>query len=236
MPGFTIPNVPDSDKTSTDQSEPDRRDFEALGDRRRAVVYNDTNTALNLAVSPSSGLVLSVQGGEIFLNGTYYSLSSATYTVTLESAGSANRFDLIVARANVGAGTASLTYIKGQADATNPVFPAVTDTDVWLAAVYVAAGNNTVSANNIIDKRTFIMSTTARVGAGVPSGTVGRLGDMYVSTATITDVGRSNLYVKTGASTWENVAEYPGYPSHNITVSTSTPSGGTSGDIWVKVV
>lgn len=232
MTGFTIPNVPDSGKSSTDQSEPDRGDFEIVGDRRRGVIFTSSTS---LAVTASSGLTVNVASGEIFLQGYYYSITGST--TTLDAADASARFDLVVIRVtNPGpSGTAAITKIKGTASGTNPLFPTITDNDVVLAAIYVAGGATVISNNDIVDKRVFGMSSATRFGAGAPAGSLGNVGDLYVNTTALTEVGRSQLYVKTGASSWENIAEFANV-SRNITVSTSTPSGGTSGDIWVKVV
>jgi hypothetical protein len=231
MPGFTIPNVPDADKTSTDQSEPDRGDFEALGDRRRGVVYNTSVLSNNLAVTASSGMTVAIQGGEVFYQGSFYTVAAGN--LTLDASEGSARFDLITVRISGGVGT--LTKIKGTASSSNPTFPTLPETDVVLAAVYVASGVSSVTGTAIIDKRVLIMSSMTRVGAGAPASSLGNVGDLYINTTALTEVGRSQLYAKTGATTWENIAEFA-YTARNITVSTSNPTGGTSGDIWVKVV
>lgn len=47
MAGFTIPNAPDTDKSTLDQSEPDRVDFEILGNRRKGVVTGGEVTSVS---------------------------------------------------------------------------------------------------------------------------------------------------------------------------------------------
>lgn len=150
MAGFTIPNAPDSDKSTLDQSEPDRVDFEILGNRRKGVVSG-------AAVTVVSGNTVNVASGTIAYEGTDYSLSgNASYSLS-SAPSSGNRFDLVVARYATNA--VSIQTITGTASSTNPVFPALPDTDVVLAAVLRRA-NESVISNDIIDKRAFVLAST----------------------------------------------------------------------------
>lgn len=150
MAGFTIPNAPDTDKSTLDQSEPDRVDFEILGNRRKGVVSG-------CAVSVVSSTVLSVASGTIAYEGTDYALSAnASYSISAAPS-SGNRFDLIVAR--YASSAVTIQTVTGVASSTNPVFPVLLSTDVVLAAV-LRRTNEAVVANDIIDKRAFCLATS----------------------------------------------------------------------------
>lgn len=150
MAGFTIPNAPDTDKSTLDQSEPDRVDFEILGNRRKGVVSG-------AAVTVVSGNIVAVASGSIAYEGTDYALS-ANGSYSLSSAPtSGNRFDLVVARYATSAVT--IQTVTGTASSTNPVFPALPSTDIVLAAVLRRA-NQSIVANDIIDKRAFCLAST----------------------------------------------------------------------------
>lgn len=148
MPGFTIPNAPDTDKSTLDQSEPDRVDFEILGNRRKGVVTNAGVTAV-------SGNTVAVAAGTIAYEGTDYSLSANGAYALSAAPSSGNRFDLVVAR--YASAAVTIQTITGVASTTNPVFPALPATDVVLAAVLRRA-NESIVANDIIDKRAFVLS------------------------------------------------------------------------------
>ena len=150
MAGFTIPNAPDTDKSTLDQSEPDRVDFEILGNRRKGVVSGS-------AVTVVSGNIVAVASGSIAYEGTDYALS-ANGSYSLSSApSSGNRFDLIVARYATSAVT--IQTVTGTASSTNPVFPALPAADIVLAAILRRA-NESIVANDIIDKRAFCLAST----------------------------------------------------------------------------
>lgn len=159
MAGFTIPNAPDTDKSGLDQSEPDRLDFEILGNRRRGIVSG-------CAVTASSGATVSVSSGTAYLDDAYYSVASSSSLTLTAAPTSGNRFDLVVAR--LATGTVTVTYITGTASTTNPTFPTITTDDVVLAAIYRRT-NQSIVANDIIDKRTFVpsQSTLSIVNADV---------------------------------------------------------------------
>jgi hypothetical protein len=147
MAGFTIPNAPDTDKSTLDQSEPDRVDFEILGNRRKGVVTGGGVTA-------SSGAIVAVAAATIAYEGADYALSAnASYTLSAAPS-SGTRFDLVVARYATGA--VSLQTVTGTASTTNPTFPTLLSTDVVLAAVLRRTSASIVT-NDIIDKRAFCL-------------------------------------------------------------------------------
>jgi len=148
MAGFTIPNAPDTDKSTLDQSEPDRVDFEILGNRRKGVVATAAVTAV-------SGNTVAVAAGTIAYEGTDYALSANGAYALSAAPSSGNRFDLVVAR--YASSAVTIQTITGVASSTNPVFPALPSTDVVLAAILRRA-NESIIANDIIDKRAFVLS------------------------------------------------------------------------------
>jgi hypothetical protein len=151
MAGFTIPNAPDTDKSTLDQSEPDRVDFEILGNRRKGVVSG-------AAVTVVSGNIVAVASGSIAYEGTDYALSAnASYSLS-SAPSSGNRFDLVVAR--YASSAVTIQTVAGTASSTNPVFPVLLATDVVLAAVLRRA-NESIVANDIIDKRAFSPASAA---------------------------------------------------------------------------
>lgn len=165
MPGFTIPNAPDTDKSTLDQSEPDRGDFEILGNRRKGVVSGGAVTAV-------SGNTVAVGSGSIAYEGTDYALSANGAWALSSPHASSNRFDLVVARFATGAVT--IVTITGIASSTNPVFPSIPDADVVLAAVLRRA-NTSIVTNDIIDKRVLtpasVSTTVALTSINVTGGT-----------------------------------------------------------------
>jgi len=187
MAGFTIPNAPDTDKSTLDQSEPDRVDFEILGNRRKGVVSG-------AAVTVVSGNVVAVASGSIAYEGTDYSLSSnGSYSLS-SAPSSGNRFDLVVARYATSAVT--IQTITGTASSTNPVFPALPAADIVLAAVLRRA-NESIVANDIIDKRAFCLaspSTTIDFAnvTSKPDPVITLAGDLSGS-VTLTDLASGTL-------------------------------------------
>jgi hypothetical protein len=153
MAGFTIPNAPDSDKSTLDQAEPDRVDFEILGNRRKGVVSGGAVTAV-------SGNTVAVASGSIAYEGTDYELSANGGYSLSSPPSSGNRFDLVVAR--YASGAVTIQTITGTASSTNPVFPTLPDADVVLAAI-LRRTNESIVANDIIDKRAFALASTSAV-------------------------------------------------------------------------
>jgi hypothetical protein len=125
------------------------------------------------------------------------------------------RFDLIVAYNNTG--TFQYAVVAGTASSTNPVFPTLPDTQIPLYAVYVKNTYNTSNTTSLlVDKRTFKSSSLTRTGSGAPASGLGSIGDTYATTTATANFGQSQVYVKTGATTWTTLAQYVN------TVSTNT--------------
>jgi hypothetical protein len=210
--GFYIPNAPDA--SALDQSEPDSVDFEALGNRKSGVI-----SGCEVSAQSTANQTVQVTAGEVLTEGVYRTVSSsASLSVGLGSS-AGPRFDLVVVTS-----AGALAVRTGTASA-NPTFPVLSSGDVLLAAVYRTSGTaSTVGATQIIDKRIIMMSNDSRTGAGDPSGATGNIGDFYVNTTVTTLSGRSQLWVKTGASTWENLAEYHLIVPRAQSASTDSPS------------
>lgn len=194
--GFYIPNAPNA--SVIDQSEPDSVDFTVLGDRKTGVV-----SGCLVIAQTTPDQTVQVSAGEVLSNGSYLTVSG-NINLSVGSGSSAGpRFDLVVV-------TSSNTLVVRPGDAgANPTFPALVDGDVLLAAIYRTSGTaSTVANSQIIDKRVLTPSNIARTGSGAPSGSIGNIGDRYININTSTITGQSQLWVKTSASAWENVAEY----------------------------
>lgn len=197
MTGFIVPNANQFGVSiqSLDQAEPDSLDFEILGNNRYAVL-----SGLSATFSSSSNGSAIVASGEVIIDGVYGSVAGATLTFT--AAGVDPRFDLVVAQNS--AGVFSLNTIIGTSDATNPVFPVVSSTQIVLYALYRKSGE-TFGNNSVVDKRK-LTSTVIRSGTGSP-GAVGVDGDLYIRTGDTPLSGQSSFYVKHSGS-WQNLGTY----------------------------
>ena len=193
--GYTIPNAPDA--SITDQSEPDSVDFVTLGNRSSGVVSGCAVTASGVADQN-----VAIASGEVLSNGTYFTVTGTTLSLGQGDA-TGPRFDLVVV--NSSGAVAKRQGTPG----SNPTFPALTAGDVLLAAVYRASGtSDVVTSTRIIDKSITQPSNTKRTGAGTPDNSLGAIGDTYINTAVSSNSGQSQVWLKTAAALWENLAEY----------------------------
>jgi hypothetical protein len=219
MAGFTVPNATEyalGTIASLDQSEPDALDFSSISDHRSAVISGGNYTTVtNAAGNPTPAyLNVTLAAIDVRINGVYGNIASGTVVIASAPVNTDTRFDLIVAYNN--GGTFQYAVVQGTASATNPVFPAIADTQIPLYAVYVKnTFNTTYTTQLLVDKRAFGLSSLTRSAAGAPSGSVGAVGDVYLNTTAPTNTGQSQLYVKTGASTWVNLAQYVATTSAN---------------------
>ena len=197
MTGFIVPNANQFGVSiqSLDQAEPDSLDFRIAGNNRYAVL-SGLSATFNAAVNGSA----IIAGGEVIIDGVYGQVSGDTLTFTAPSADP--RFDLIVAQNS--AGVFSLNTVLGTTDATNPIFPAVSSTQIVLYALYRKSGE-TFGNNSVVDKRK-LTSTVIRSGTGVPPS-VGVDGDLYIRTGFTPGTGQSSLYVKHSGA-WQNLGTY----------------------------
>lgn len=219
MAGFTVPNATDfglGNIASLDQSEPDSLDFSSIGDHRHGVISGANVTAVSSAAGNPTPAYLNVtlSAVEVRIGNTYGSITGSTVVVAAAPVSSDTRFDIIVAYNN--SGTFQFDIVQGTASATNPVFPTLTDTQIPLYAVYVKnTFNTTYTTELVVDKRAFTSSSLSRVASGAPAGGTGSVGDTYVTTTSPSNNGQSQVYVKTGASTWTNLATYVAMASAN---------------------
>jgi hypothetical protein len=219
MAGFTVPNATDfglGNIASLDQSEPDSLDFSSIGDHRHGVISGANITAVASAAGNATPAYLNVtlSAVEVRIDNTYGSIAGATVVVAAAPSSSDTRFDIVVAYNN--SGTFQFDVVQGTASSTNPVFPTLTDVQIPLYAVYVKNTFNTTYTNELlVDKRSFTSSSLSRVASGAPAGGTGAVGDTYVTTTTTSNAGQSQIYVKTGASTWTNLATYVAMASAN---------------------
>lgn len=219
MAGFTVPNATDfglGNIASLDQSEPDSLDFSSIGDHRHGVISGGGITAVSSAAGNATPAYLNVtlSATEVRIGNTYGSISGSTVVVAAAPVSSDTRFDIIVAYNN--SGTFQFDVVQGVASATNPVFPTLTDTQIPLYAVYVKnTFNTTYTTELVVDKRSFASSSLSRIASGAPSSGTGAVGDTYVTTTSPSNTGQSQVYVKTGASTWTNLATYVAMASAN---------------------
>lgn len=140
---FTIPNLPSSASFEQQvQSAPDQYDFQAI-------VNADAGTGLvsGCAVTQNGGgaMSVSVALGVVAVAGAEVSVAAGTATITAAN-GSNPRLDLVVVSS---AGVISVT--AGTA-AASPVFPALTASQVLLAAVYVGTGVTSILTADIQGK------------------------------------------------------------------------------------
>jgi len=219
MAGFTVPNATDfglGNIASLDQSEPDSLDFSSIGDHRHGVISGANVTAISSAAGNATPAYINVtlSAVEVRIDNTYGSIAGSTVVVAAAPINTDTRFDIIVAYNN--SGTFQFDVVQGTASSTNPVFPTLTDTQIPLYAVYVKnTFNTTYTTQLVVDKRSFTSSSLSRVASGAPAGGTGAVGDVYVTTTAPSNSGQSHIYVKTGASTWTNLATYVAMASAN---------------------
>lgn len=207
--GFTIPNAPTA--PVIDQSEPDSGDFVALGNRTTGVV---SGCLVSAQATPDQ--TVQVAAGEVLSNGTYYTVASnSSLSVGLGSS-SGPKFDIVVIDS-----TGTLTVRSGT-PSSNPVFPSLASGDVFLAAIYRTSGTgSTVASTQIIDKRVLTPSNTARTISSPPTSG-GNIGDIYVNSTASSVTGQSQVWVKTGAALWENLAEFYYHGSRSVSGATDS--------------
>jgi hypothetical protein len=219
MAGFTVPNATDYATgaiASLDQSEPDSLDFSSIADHRSGVVSGGDVSSVTSAAGNGTPAYLNIVLGasEIRIAGTYGSITGSTVIIPAAPTSTDARFDLIVAYNN--AGTFQYAVVQGTASATNPIFPTVASTQIPLYAVYVKnTYNTTFTTALVVDKRSYNSSNIARLASGTPATGTGSIGDTFVTSTTNANSGQSQVYVKTGASTWTNLATYVAMASAN---------------------
>ena len=216
---FTVPNRPDTG-VEPDQAEPDKGDFQSLGYRKSGVLTGGatTRTAAN---------TVSVEATTGYLNGEYFSLSTATsLNISAPSSGSNAKFVLILVKKESGAFSADFlegTLANGGESASNARYPSPFDstTHMLVAAVYYKIGDTDIGGDSIVDKRVFVMpqaNPTAVVAS--PGSTDGAIGEIRIDSSISPQDGQSIVWIKTTATTWTNLGAYS---------STAAAAGDTGG-------
>lgn len=219
MAGFTVPNATDYASNviaALDQAEPDSLDFSVLADHRSGIITGGEYTAVTSAAGSPTPAYLNVTlaASEVTIDAVYGSIASSTLVIASAPTSTNTRFDLIVAYNN--GGTFQYAVVQGTESASNPVFPALLATQIPLYAVYVKNTFNTsYTTALLVDKRAFAASSHTRTGVGAPTTGSGLVGDIYLNTTTNSNSGQSQIYVKTGASSWVNLATYVAMASAN---------------------
>lgn len=218
MSSFLIPNGGNTTSgnkfAALDQAEPDSVDFSILGNAGRSGVFSGC-----VVSTISSASAVALAAGVVVINGFPYALA-ASGSLGVPAAPVDNRFDLVVAR--LSGGTVSAVVLQGTNSATNPVYPPSRDiitsvydpsknvdfdTDVVLAALF-RDGATTITLADIVDKRTFIISSIVDQGAGAPSAGSGGIGSLYLKNTAPTTGVNSGLYVKSSTG-WNEIVKVP---------------------------
>jgi hypothetical protein len=219
MAGFTVPNATDYASNviaALDQAEPDSLDFSVLADHRSGIITGGEYTSVTSAAGNPTPAYLNVTlaASEVTIDAVYGSIASSTLIIASAPTSTNTRFDLIVAYNN--GGTFQYAVVQGTESASNPVFPTILATQIPLYAVYVKnTFNSSYTTALLVDKRAFAASSHTRTGAGAPTTGSGLVGDVYLNTTTNSNSGQSQIYVKTGDSTWQNLATYVAMASAN---------------------
>lgn len=119
------------------------------------------NNLLAYADSTGMNVKVKVSGGnsQAIIRGHMYQ-STAEETLSISTASTSPRIDLVVLRLDPSVNSIVLAVVTGT-PATSPVAPSLTQTDtaifeMLIAQVSVPASATTISAGNVLDKRTFI--------------------------------------------------------------------------------
>lgn len=223
-----IPNSTDTtggeEYASLDQAEPDSLDFEIVGNAGSCGVLDGCEVTSN-----GSSTNVAVSAGNVVIQGASYAVASSS-TLTLPTAPTDTRFDLVIAR--VSGGTASLTVLQGVESAGNPVYPQSLSvfggsfdasihvdfaTDVVLAAVLREA-SGAVTSSRIVDKRAMVHSTVYFQGTALPGSAPD--GTLFFKTNEGTAAGatRSGLYIRLAGS-WAPISQSNTYSTIPVGMS-----------------
>lgn len=115
-----------------------------------------------LVTGDDSGLQVRVAAGQAFVRGHYY-INTAQATVTLLSAGTNTRIDMIVLELDPVANSITLKAVRGEEVASSPVAPTLTQLDVGvyqlpIAYVTIPADTASILSNMVTDIRPFMGS------------------------------------------------------------------------------
>ena len=203
---YTVPNRPDT--TSADLAEPDKGDFQSLGNRKSGVLSGGV-------VTRSASNTLSVTTVTGYLVGEYFSITGPSpISLNIPSASGLAKFILVLVR-KVGSNFIVVGHTDAGAEsATNAVYPALDDaTELLLAVAYYPSGATDIASSGIVDKRSFILPQANPTGVTTDPGdtVIGALGEIRINTAAALTTGESNVWVKTkitGSAQWTKLAGY----------------------------
>lgn len=113
-----------------------------------------------LVTGDDSGLQVRVAAGQAFVRGHYY-INTSQATVTLLSAGSNTRIDMIVLELDPVANSISLKAVRGEEVSSSPVAPTLTQLDVGvyqlpLAYATIPADTTSITSGMVTDFRSFM--------------------------------------------------------------------------------
>ena len=212
---YTVPNRPDT--SAADLAEPDKGDFQSLGNRKSGVLSGGV-------VTRSASNTLSVTAVTGYLAGEYFSVSGPNSLDIVAPTSGSSKFVLVLVR-KVGSTFTVVSQSTGGESATNAVYPALDDaTELLLAVAYYPASATDIASSGIVDKRSFILpQANPTAVSSAPGAAVGAIGEIRVDSSLASPSnadGQSNVWIKTAADTWTNLAEY----------STTIAAGGSDGD------
>lgn len=177
----------------------------------------------------SSGMSVKVAAGFAIVRGHAYR-SDAQETLTITASATSPRRDLVVLRLDPSSNSISLA-VKAGTPAASPTDPALTQTEndifeIALARVEVPANAVTITASNVLDRRTYIGSQFGLWQTALrPSGVIGRVGFN-------SSIGKAEVH---DGSAWKSLA-YEGDPITSSQLSTGEQANINAGKVnGVKV-
>ncbi len=144
---FQIPN--NAEVTYVSQAEPDRVDFDALGDGiKRTGVLSGCGSTIT-----TTDLNFDVGAGVAVVDGTTFTVAATRVVAT--PSGSAPRFGI------VSVGTSGVPVITHGTAQSNPAFPSLPSGHVLLYAIYLPTSLTAITATHVQDKRVEVPRATA---------------------------------------------------------------------------
>lgn len=161
-------------------------------------------TGSPLFVQPSSGMIISVNAGVAFVQGSS-SATAGMYTCCLDTTGTLTvatsdptnpRIDNVICQITDVGSSSSTTVITLQTGtpASSPVAPTLPANSFLLATVSVAAGATTITSGNISTNRVFTVATGGILPISSTSGGISGSAGMYAH-----DLGTGRLKVTDGS-------------------------------------
>ena len=235
--GFFVPNA--QDVANPSMAEPDRIDFNTLGNSRWGVIEGCLVTV--------SGSTATITSGTVLNGGTLASVVGGQ-SVSLGTGGTQDRYDIVGVDTN-----GTLKVVRGS-PSTDPVFPDPPTNIVTLAAVFAKSGISDYS-DNVIDKRNMLLDSLLtkippeqslivnRNGSGNlysvdGTGSTGWNDDTWLARIDVATLGvRDNLQVAgrltvNGDTTVNSLAATSKVTGSNLRNATTMPATANPGDVW----